>query len=120
MIVKWRKARAAKTTAGIEHTQQWAAADGRLVGCDVEAAATMTVALLLRSRRQDWMVDCRRRVCRCVQGMLGGEQHSKGGQGMMQGKQAGGEQRVKRGGLDNASRVGGGRQDKRMGAEDTT
>ncbi len=33
-------------TAGIEHTQQWAAADSELVGCEVEVAAMMTVAML--------------------------------------------------------------------------
>ncbi len=51
-VRQWQ-ARAAKTTAGIEGTQQWAAADGGLVGCKVEVAATTTVAMLLRLRRQD-------------------------------------------------------------------
>jgi hypothetical protein len=120
MTVRWWQARAAKTTAGIEHTQQWAVADGGLVGCKVEAAATTTVAILLRSQRQDWMVDCMRRVCRCMQGMVGGGQHNKRGLWMMQGNQAGGGQHGKRGGVDNTRQAGGGRQDERTGAEATT
>ncbi len=107
-------------TAGIEGTQQWAAADGGLVGCEVEVAAMMMVAMLLHLRRQDWVMDCARRVCGCVQGMAGGGQHNKRGRWIMQGKQAGGGQHGKRGGMHNARRVGGGQQDKRTGAEDTT
>jgi hypothetical protein len=72
MTVRWWQARVAKMTAGIEGTQQWAAVDGGLVGCEVEVAATTTVAMLSRSRRQGWVVDCTRRVCGCVQGMAGG------------------------------------------------
>ncbi len=87
-IVRRRQARAAKTTAGIECTQQWAGVDGGLVGCKAEVEATTTVAMLSRSWRRDWMVDCRRRVCRCVQGMAGGGQHDERGRWMMQGKQA--------------------------------
>ncbi len=96
-----------KTTAGIECTQQWAAADGGLIGCEVEVAATMTVEMLSHLQRQDWMVDCGRRVCRCVQGMAGGGQHDEGRWWMMQGKQVGGGQRGKRGGADNARHAGG-------------
>jgi hypothetical protein len=118
-VRRWQ-ARAAKTTADIEGTQQWAAADGGLVGCEVEVAATTTVAMLLRSRRQDWVVDCARRVCGCVQGMAGGGQHDERGRWIMQGKQAGGGQHGKRGGADNARRASGGQQDERTGAEDTT
>ncbi len=102
MIVRQRQARAAKTTADIERTQQWAAADGGLIGCKVEVAATTMVGMLLRSQRQDWMVDCARRVCGCVQGMVGAGQHNKRGRWMMQGKRAGGGQHGKRGGADNA------------------
>jgi hypothetical protein len=36
---------------------QWAAADGRLVGCKEEVAATTAVAMLLHWRQKDWMVD---------------------------------------------------------------
>ncbi len=118
--MRWWQARAAKTTAGIEHTQQWAAAAGGLVGCKVEVAAMTRVAMLLRLRRQDWVVDCARRVCRCVQEMAGGRQHDEWGRWMMQSKRAGGGQHGKRVGRDNASRAGGGQQDKRTGAEDTT
>jgi hypothetical protein len=107
-------------TAGIERTQQWATADNELVGCKVEAAATTTVAMFLRSWWQDWMVDCRWRVCGCVQGMAGGGQHNKRGRGMMQGKQMGRGQHSKKGGVDNARQAGGGGQDKRMRAEVTT
>ncbi len=95
-------------TAGIEHTQQWAAADGGLVCCKVEVAATTMVALLLHSLWQDWVVDCVRRVCGCMQGMAGGGQHNKRGGWMIQGKQVGGGQHGKRGGTDNVRRAGGG------------
>jgi hypothetical protein len=68
MIVRQRQARVAKMTAGIDHTQQWAAADGGLVGCEVEVAATMMVAMLLCSWWQDWMVDCvRKYVGACME-----------------------------------------------------
>jgi hypothetical protein len=97
----------AKKTAGIERTQQWAATDGGLVGCKVEVSATTMVAMLLHSRQQDWVVDCVRRVCGCVQGMVGGGQHDKRGRWMMQGKRTGGGQHGERGDGDNARQVGG-------------
>ncbi len=117
--MRWWQARAAKTTAGIERTQQYAAADGGLVGYEVEVAATTMVAMLLHWQRQDWMVDRARRLCGCVHGMAGGRQHDKRGRWMMQGKRAGGGQHGERGGTDNKRGAGGGQQDERTGAEDT-